>query len=86
VAVAADDRAMVEAFYRAAIAAGGSDNGPPGLSPHHHSSYNAVSCAIPTAIMWKRCAAASAERPVIVNGRLRKRLKSSVQLIIHRCE
>lgn len=42
VAIATDDRATVEAFYRAAIAAGGSDNGPPGLRPHYHPSYYAA--------------------------------------------
>jgi catechol 2,3-dioxygenase-like lactoylglutathione lyase family enzyme len=33
------DRAMVDAFYKAAIAAGGKDNGPPGLRPHYHPDY-----------------------------------------------
>ena len=32
-------RAIVDAFYRAAIAAGGRDNGPPGLRPHYHPNY-----------------------------------------------
>lgn len=32
-------RAMVDAFYAAAIAAGGIDNGPPGLRPHYHPNY-----------------------------------------------
>jgi catechol 2,3-dioxygenase-like lactoylglutathione lyase family enzyme len=32
-------RAMVDAFYHAAIAAGGTDNGPPGLRPHYHPDY-----------------------------------------------
>jgi predicted lactoylglutathione lyase len=32
-------RAAVDAFYRAAIAAGGKDNGPPGLRPHYHANY-----------------------------------------------
>jgi catechol 2,3-dioxygenase-like lactoylglutathione lyase family enzyme len=32
-------RAMVDAFYAAAIAAGGTDNGPPGLRPHYHAHY-----------------------------------------------
>ena len=36
VAFAAKDRATVDAFYKAAIAAGGRDNGPPGLRPSHH--------------------------------------------------
>ena len=30
---------MFDAFYRAAIAAGGKDNGPPGLRPHYHPNY-----------------------------------------------
>jgi catechol 2,3-dioxygenase-like lactoylglutathione lyase family enzyme len=29
----------VDAFYQAAIAAGGSDNGKPGLRPHYHANY-----------------------------------------------
>jgi catechol 2,3-dioxygenase-like lactoylglutathione lyase family enzyme len=32
-------RAQVDAFHRAAMAAGGVDNGPPGLRPHYHPSY-----------------------------------------------
>lgn len=32
-------RAMVDAFYRAAIDAGGVDNGAPGLRPHYHPNY-----------------------------------------------
>jgi catechol 2,3-dioxygenase-like lactoylglutathione lyase family enzyme len=32
-------RALVDAFYKAAIAAGGRDNGAPGLRPHYHSDY-----------------------------------------------
>ena len=39
VAFRADSRAMVDAFYDAAMAAGGNDNGPPGLRPHYHSNY-----------------------------------------------
>jgi catechol 2,3-dioxygenase-like lactoylglutathione lyase family enzyme len=39
VAIAADDRATVDAFHRAALAAGGRDNGAPGLRPHYHPSY-----------------------------------------------
>jgi catechol 2,3-dioxygenase-like lactoylglutathione lyase family enzyme len=39
VAFAAKDRAAVDAFYKAAIAAGASDNGPPGLRPHYHPDY-----------------------------------------------
>lgn len=32
-------RALVDAFYKAAIAAGGQDNGAPGLRPHYHPNY-----------------------------------------------
>ena len=31
--------AEVDAFYRAAIAAGGKDNGAPGPRPHYHAHY-----------------------------------------------
>ena len=39
VAFAADSRALVDAFYAATLAAGGRDNGPPGLRPHYHPDY-----------------------------------------------
>ena len=39
VAFAARDRAAVCAFCQAAIAAGGTDNGSPGLRPHYHANY-----------------------------------------------
>ena len=39
VAIAAKDRAAVDAFYHAALAAGGRDNGTPGLRPHYHANY-----------------------------------------------
>jgi catechol 2,3-dioxygenase-like lactoylglutathione lyase family enzyme len=39
VAFRADNRSQVDAFYRAALAAGGRDNGPPGLRPHYHANY-----------------------------------------------
>lgn len=39
VAFAAQDRAAVDAFYAAAIAAGARDNGAPGLRPHYHPDY-----------------------------------------------
>lgn len=32
-------RAMVDAFYQAAMGAGGVDNGAPGLRPHYHPNY-----------------------------------------------
>ncbi len=42
VAFQAEDRAPVSAFYEAAIAAGGKDNGPPGLRLHYHENYFAA--------------------------------------------
>ena len=39
IAFRAADRAAVDAFYRAAMAAGGRDNGAPGLRPHYHPNY-----------------------------------------------
>jgi catechol 2,3-dioxygenase-like lactoylglutathione lyase family enzyme len=39
IAFRAKTRAQVDAFYAAAIEAGGIDNGAPGLRPHYHSNY-----------------------------------------------
>ena len=39
VAFTAADRAQVDAFYDAAMKAGGRDNGKPGLRPHYHEHY-----------------------------------------------
>jgi catechol 2,3-dioxygenase-like lactoylglutathione lyase family enzyme len=39
IAFAASDRALVDAFYAAALEAGGRDNGPPGLRPQYHPDY-----------------------------------------------
>jgi len=39
VAFASEDRATVDAFQEAAMAAGGRDNGGPGLRPEYHPSY-----------------------------------------------
>jgi len=41
IAFAAPDRETVDAFYAAAIEAGGVDNGRPGLRPQYHSGYYA---------------------------------------------
>ena len=38
----ADKRQQVEAFYRAALEAGGKENGAPGLRPHYHANYYAA--------------------------------------------
>jgi catechol 2,3-dioxygenase-like lactoylglutathione lyase family enzyme len=39
VAFRASSRALVSAFYEAAMAAGGRDFGAPGLRPHYHPNY-----------------------------------------------
>jgi catechol 2,3-dioxygenase-like lactoylglutathione lyase family enzyme len=39
VAFAGDNRTTVDAFYRAALAAGARDNGAPGLRPAYHPNY-----------------------------------------------
>jgi catechol 2,3-dioxygenase-like lactoylglutathione lyase family enzyme len=39
VAFAASSRAEVDAFYKAALAAGGRDNGAPGERPHYAANY-----------------------------------------------
>jgi catechol 2,3-dioxygenase-like lactoylglutathione lyase family enzyme len=38
-AFTAQSRSQVDAFYQAALAAGGRDNGPPGLRPQYHPNY-----------------------------------------------
>jgi catechol 2,3-dioxygenase-like lactoylglutathione lyase family enzyme len=42
IAFAASDRASVDAFHEEALAAGGRDNGGPGLRPEYHQSYYAA--------------------------------------------
>ena len=42
VAFVAKTRAAVDAFYREALAAGGTSNGEPGLRPHYHDHYYAA--------------------------------------------
>lgn len=41
-AFVADSRADVDAFHAAALAAGGTDEGAPGLRPHYHEDYYAA--------------------------------------------
>lgn len=41
-AFAAQSRGQVDAFYKAALASGGTDNGAPGLRPHYHANYYAA--------------------------------------------
>ena len=42
IAFAASDRATVDAFHEEALAAGGRNNGGPGLRPEYHPSYYAA--------------------------------------------
>jgi catechol 2,3-dioxygenase-like lactoylglutathione lyase family enzyme len=39
IAFSTKDRAIVDRFYEEAIAAGGRDNGPPGIRPNYHRNY-----------------------------------------------
>jgi catechol 2,3-dioxygenase-like lactoylglutathione lyase family enzyme len=39
IAFAVDSRAEVDAFHAAALAAGGTDHGAPGIRPHYHPNY-----------------------------------------------
>ena len=39
VCFAAKDRKAVDTFYKAALKAGGKDNGPPGIRAHYHPNY-----------------------------------------------
>lgn len=41
-AFVAETRQQVDAFHRAALAAGARDNGGPGLRPHYHANYYAA--------------------------------------------
>lgn len=42
IAFSAPSRATVDGFHAAGLAAGGTDNGPPGLRPQYHSEYYAA--------------------------------------------
>ncbi len=42
VAIVAKDRAMVDAFHKAALASGARDNGGPGVRPQYHANYYAA--------------------------------------------
>lgn len=42
IAFVAERREQVDAFHRAALAAGGTDHGAPGLRPNYHASYYAA--------------------------------------------
>ena len=42
IAFATKERAIVDAFYQAALKAGGINNGPPGIRHHYHADYYAA--------------------------------------------
>ena len=42
IAISASERGLVDAFYKAAIAAGGRDNGKPGIRAQYHPDYYAA--------------------------------------------
>lgn len=42
IAFVTSERAVVDAFHAAAMAAGGTDHGGPGLRPHYHPDYYAA--------------------------------------------
>ena len=42
IAFVARNRQQVDAFYRAALEAGGRDNGPPGVRPNYNANYYAA--------------------------------------------
>ena len=50
IALNADSREAVDAFHAAGIAAGGQDNGAPGIRPHYHSSYYAAYVLAPDGV------------------------------------
>ena len=63
-AFTASDRAQVDAFHRAALAAGGRDNGAPGIRAHYHPNYCGAFVIGPDghnveAVCHKRCASRS---------------------------
>ena len=67
IALAASSRGQVVAFHAAALAAGGEDNGPPGLRPEYHAGYYAAYVLDPDghnveAVFHDRSADASSQR------------------------
>ena len=67
VAFRVTERALVDAFYAAALAAGGRDNGAPGPRPHYHENYYGAFVLDPDGhnieVVCHEPAAASSRRP-----------------------
>ena len=68
-AFTAANRGQVDAFYRAALAAGGKDNGVPGLRPHYHSNYYAAFVIGPDGHNIEAVCHAPEAQPVAQRGR-----------------
>ena len=62
IAIAADDRATVDAFHRAALAAGARTTASPACGRSITRTITAPSCSIPTATTSRRCATRRRER------------------------
>ena len=69
VAIAADDRGTVDAFYRAALTAGGGTMARRACVPNIIRTTTAPSCSIPTATTSRRCATRRHDKGT---GRLRR--------------
>jgi catechol 2,3-dioxygenase-like lactoylglutathione lyase family enzyme len=50
IALIAESREAVDAFHSAGIAAGGQDNGAPGVRPHYHANYYAAYVLAPDGV------------------------------------
>ena len=68
-AFTAENREQVKAFYRAALEAGGKDNGAPGLRPHYHASYYAALSLVRTGTTSKSSATNPRPNPSIERTR-----------------
>jgi catechol 2,3-dioxygenase-like lactoylglutathione lyase family enzyme len=55
IALGAERRAQVDAFHAAALAAGASDDGAPGLRPHYHPHYYGAFVIDPDGIHLEVC-------------------------------
>ena len=74
VAFSAADRATVDKFHRAAVEAGGRDNGAPGLRPQYHAGYYAAFVIDPDGNNVKRSSTGAAScRPRGAIGRVIER-------------
>ncbi|MFL9812927.1 VOC family protein [Stutzerimonas sp. VN223-3] len=61
IALIAQSHEAVDAFHAAAMAAGGQDNGAPGLRPHYHSGYYAAYVRAPDRVNLEAVCQVTAE-------------------------